>query len=569
MLERLKSKFKSNAETPPPAQGQVDIFNLTGKLLEVKGWIYDESAKNVRTILSVESESGKQVFSCVLNSDVRIDVACALNNSNAVFCGFHSFFEIDTPFPLVVKIKLLSSADSETESADSTHGTSSEVVVKELVAGNIEPNVPSSDQLRITELNQRLKELAQKGFLDPEAPIKNAAESYWQSMVKDIPTALILQMQDESTPALVILAHSLGGGAAIVLQETRDVAMEAGKRVFMIRFDAQSSEYTCEGVIGGNSIKGSFHALEEILDNISNIEEVLVGEIADYRNIPELLSYIVSFAQSKDNVTLSCMLSNFISVCASINLLNYEGRFCGLPADPQCRKCFDVVKGAGLVDASVSGRDEYRASWRRFLEACNVIYAFSENTKGIVESVYPELIAKKSIVVQEPPCKHLPKKVQRSNRKTEDLVVGILGVQHPIKGQEVVSRLATLAEEPDSNFNVRIIGYCPDNDPKLTKLATGRYDPQDLDAIVQDEDIDIFFISSICPETYSLTVSEIMAMDEPFACFDIGAPADRARAYEKGFTIPYDSTPEQIIESLRSFAFDTLELDKLPLDRSA
>ena len=48
-----------------------------------------------------------------------------------------------------------------------------------------------------------------------------------------------------------------------------------------------------------------------------------------------------------------------------------------------------------------------------------------------------------------------------------------------------------------------------------------------------EEDIDLFFIPSIWPETFSYTTSEIMSMHMPVAVFPIGAPVERVKFTKK------------------------------------
>ena len=49
--------------------------------------------------------------------------------------------------------------------------------------------------------------------------------------------------------------------------------------------------------------------------------------------------------------------------------------------------------------------------------------------------------------------------------------------------------------------------------------------------------IDIILIPSICPETFSYTISEAMEMGLPVACFNIGAQAERVSKYSKGLVL--------------------------------
>lgn len=50
-------------------------------------------------------------------------------------------------------------------------------------------------------------------------------------------------------------------------------------------------------------------------------------------------------------------------------------------------------------------------------------------------------------------------------------------------------------------------------------------------------DADVIFISSICPETFSFTTVEAIAMNIPVACFDLGGRADHVRKYKRGLVI--------------------------------
>ena len=67
--------------------------------------------------------------------------------------------------------------------------------------------------------------------------------------------------------------------------------------------------------------------------------------------------------------------------------------------------------------------------------------------------------------------------------------------------------------------------------------STGKYKREDLPQIIKDEQIDIFLIPSIWPETFSYTAQEVMMMELPLMVFDLGAPAERVKKYTKGIII--------------------------------
>jgi len=60
---------------------------------------------------------------------------------------------------------------------------------------------------------------------------------------------------------------------------------------------------------------------------------------------------------------------------------------------------------------------------------------------------------------------------------------------------------------------------------------------ENLPAIIQEQQVDIFLIPSIWPETFSYTTQEIMMMELPLMVFNHGAPAERVKKYEKGYIV--------------------------------
>jgi glycosyltransferase involved in cell wall biosynthesis len=69
---------------------------------------------------------------------------------------------------------------------------------------------------------------------------------------------------------------------------------------------------------------------------------------------------------------------------------------------------------------------------------------------------------------------------------------------------------------------------------------------------MRDNKIDIIFIASIWPETFSYTTEEVIKMGLPVASFDIGAPAERIAKYDKGLIIS-DMTAGTAVEEILKY----------------
>ena len=73
--------------------------------------------------------------------------------------------------------------------------------------------------------------------------------------------------------------------------------------------------------------------------------------------------------------------------------------------------------------------------------------------------------------------------------------------------------------------------------------------------LVLENEIDVIFIPSIWPETYSYTTQEAIEMEMPVVCLNIGAQAERVSEYNMGRVIDsFDS--EIILDEIINFAHE-------------
>ena len=87
-------------------------------------------------------------------------------------------------------------------------------------------------------------------------------------------------------------------------------------------------------------------------------------------------------------------------------------------------------------------------------------------------------------------------------------------------------------------------------------VSLNEYERSQLPDLVEQQQIDVFFLTSIWPETFSFTCSEIISMDVPLICFDMGAPAERTKQYDKGLVFP---SPHSIDEEAQAILAATIK----------
>jgi glycosyltransferase involved in cell wall biosynthesis len=123
------------------------------------------------------------------------------------------------------------------------------------------------------------------------------------------------------------------------------------------------------------------------------------------------------------------------------------------------------------------------------------------------------------------------------------ITVAILGALTEIKGASVLYACAKHAKENSLPLKFILFGYSY-IDKELRKLGnvvvTGKYDSHRLGHLIAKASPSFVFLPTLCPETYSYTLSEAWLNNLYVVAFDIGAIADRiSRNTTLGELIPY------------------------------
>ena len=168
------------------------------------------------------------------------------------------------------------------------------------------------------------------------------------------------------------------------------------------------------------------------------------------------------------------------------------------------------------------------------------------NTKDIWEKVY----GVSSRILIEPHVVNYIPKLNKRNKTTDTVNIGLLGDLTAHKGSSIVREMLGEISQQQLNVRIVLIGNDYSEMPNSAHFkTTGRYEQSELPSLTLKNDIDIYFIPSIWPETFSFTTEEAIKMDIPVACFDIGAPAERVVVYNKGIVL-YESNVRYILEQI-------------------
>lgn len=352
------------------------------------------------------------------------------------------------------------------------------------------------------------------------------------------------------TDVVLVFNHLLGGGADHFIKRERERLVAEGRSVATIAYSPIDGlyHYTCTNAT--STFQCTSHGLEALLAIPQNVTSVLINEFASYPNMSEVLNLVGAYIDTLD-VPITYYYHDFLSICPRITLVSQETRrFCNTPQDGSaCERCYRNYGYARYGFAESSRL--YRKAWGEFLSKADTIRFFSNSSLELFLKAFPAFENSRALVVE--PHTVLPlNSVDRSSYMHEGLRVGILGMIGPDKGSEIVNELLD-STSADNTISFILIGV---GDPSIEGRlrCTGEYRHDELPDIVSREEIDVFLLPSIWPETFSYTCSEIIAMKMPVLAFDLGAPAEHIARYESGAVVPLDSKPEVIIRTLEALA---------------
>ena len=261
----------------------------------------------------------------------------------------------------------------------------------------------------------------------------------------------------------------------------------------------------------------------------------LVNNMVGFGKVPEILDFLVERkAGFRDR--LQVMAHDYLPICPSYNLLNGKARYCGVPSLARCRTCLPENPFAA-PDARRLPIEAWRQSWGRLLRAADRIVHFSQASRDVLSKAYPDLGA--SMVVRPHRLSWAPRRKLNvfPIRANEPVRIGVAGSIGDAKGAAMVVKAARLIARRKLNAEIVVLGRLGRAAKSDRLRVLGPYTTQNLGKLIERERIHVFWVPSVWPETYSYVTTELMRLNVPVACFDIGAPPERVAKYPLGRVI--------------------------------
>ncbi len=347
----------------------------------------------------------------------------------------------------------------------------------------------------------------------------------------------------------LIIDQALGGGANSYRENLAEGYQKAGKKVLQLIFDFYANTYKLYFDYGEYHFSFSMielNDLEIFFEQIS-IQEVFLNNLVSFQESHQVLAFVKKLTLD-NQAQLIIPIHDYYAVCPNYTLLNSDGEFCEIPSLEICKACMasNNLEWKTFFNDS-SDVEHWREEWTSLFTIAHTILCFSHSSKELLLRAYKEIEENKiKIIPHEVPAMPAISREPSSVEKTS-VIIGVLGAINQAKGARVLKDLVKEIEKRDLNIQVVLIGEISEHIKSKHFKVTGRYQREELPELVQQYEIDIFLIPSVCPETFSYTTQEIMMMNMPLMVFNLGAPAERVKEYANGVVLEKDYV-ENIIQ---------------------
>lgn len=344
-----------------------------------------------------------------------------------------------------------------------------------------------------------------------------------------------LQSELQGKSISVVIDQDMGGGSNIYRNQYINTRTEAGEAVLLFGFHVASLQYFVEVFNGKASQRHTVDMPEVLLPLLagSNIQNILYNCAVSFRKPLAVVNLIVAL-KIQSNAYLLMAIHDYLAICPSQFLINSDNKFCGVPSLSDCRSCLAAHQDSFVSISGIRDIVHWRREWMTLLGSADEVRLFSNSSYELMSRAYPTLPKTTWRVV--PHALHT--NVERVEiQKGEHLHIGVVGAIGKHKGSQIIANIAREIERQNSPVKITVIGTLEQKVPKNIVTVIGPYEAEKLTELVKNSGANVFLFSSILPETFSYVSNELVAMNVPFACFNLGAPADLARSYSKGLVL--------------------------------
>ncbi len=330
----------------------------------------------------------------------------------------------------------------------------------------------------------------------------------------------------------LIFDHNMGGGANAYRRSVIEERVAAGGAVLLCTYNLPTLDYRLQLLRPGEEQEtfrmSSFLVLEALIESIP-VGELFLNSPVSFDEPLEFVEWVATMRARHRAMRLTVAVHDYFSVCPSFVLLNDEGRYCGIPDVSVCMTCLERHQGSYIALSPPTGIGPWRAIWGRGLRAADEVRCFSESTRKLIARAYPDLEPGRVSVIPHR-IDFRPQRLPKPDAAAP-LVIGVIGQISAQKGALVVKEVLAEIDRDGLDARVAVIGTLDVVVRSKRLTVTGTYRREDLVDLIEAHGVNMLFFPSICPETFSYVIEEMILLGMPIVAFDLGAPGERLRGY--------------------------------------
>ncbi|WPS00314.1 glycosyltransferase [Klebsiella aerogenes] len=348
----------------------------------------------------------------------------------------------------------------------------------------------------------------------------------------DISKILTLKEREKM---IFFLDHDLGGGANHYRNQLIHSKIAEGYSALVLAFDIKTLSYKL--LVMSETCDAAYKIPNEqfIFDMLSvlAIKEIVYNTGVSFIN-PETIPGFLLDMKLKTKAKLTTLAHDFFPICPSHFLINDKGKYCDIPTPDVCQSCLKNNTFGFTTLFEAGDIKEWRDQWGGLIIASDKFVTFSQSTLDIYRRAYPQLQPENTLIAPHV-VGYMPRRAEVQQK--ERLRIGVVGQIGFHKGAEFVKQLAYEIKKTELPADIVIIGAIEASCPSGVVTQTGPYKQSDLPDLLEDNGVNIILFPSIWPETFSYVVQEMVELGYPIACFNLGAPAERLKNYQKGLIL--------------------------------
>jgi hypothetical protein len=242
-------------------------------------------------------------------------------------------------------------------------------------------------------------------------------------------------------------------------------------------------------------------------------------------------------------------MHDYYAVCPRAHLNRADHAYCGAPDEAGCDACLSRLgdyRGLGVVGPISAWRRRHA----RDLALARRVFVPSVDVRSRISRYMPEL---DFTLRPHPEVPSDPGILAAPPRPGARLRIAVLGNIVGTKGSRMLLACARHARSMNLPLEFVVLGRT-DRDASFARLGnvrvTGPYPESEIYRRLAAAECQLAFLPSLVPETFMYALSIAMAARIYTICFDLGAQAERLKAWGWGRLLPADAGPESVNQAL-------------------